>query len=148
MEIVRSKYGPEIFDFLKGFYFCISIFCFPEMFLFARKVLVCKEKIFIPNIFYFMKIINFSVNLSISQKDIPYDLKFLRKSTRHNLLKVSFIIKIIQFFTILKAVSSKILIFCVNENVRRRLIFRPNHVSTIQRKTRHARPDQSVARQN
>jgi hypothetical protein len=34
-----------------------------------------------------------------------------------------------------------------NQSVRRRLIFRPNRVSTIRRKTRHARPDQSVARQ-
>jgi hypothetical protein len=33
------------------------------------------------------------------------------------------------------------------EDVRRRLIFRPNHAFTIRRKTRHARPDQSVARQ-
>jgi hypothetical protein len=31
--------------------------------------------------------------------------------------------------------------------VRRRLIFRPNHAFTIRQKTRHARPDQSVARQ-
>jgi hypothetical protein len=32
-------------------------------------------------------------------------------------------------------------------NVRHRLIFRPNHAFTIRRKTRHAQPDQSVARQ-